>query len=111
RSVGLKKPYSMPLRSLYSKNIKNLWMAGRNISVSHVALSSSRVMATCSTLGQAVGSAMSYCLEQSISARELATTDRYLKDYQQIRVRQDQSILNVPNEDPKEIGRASCREI
>ena len=107
RSVGLKKPYSIPLRSLYSKNIKNLWMAGRNISVSHVALSSSRVMATCSTLGQAVGSAMSYCLEKSISARELATTDRYLKDYQQRMVRQDQSILNVPNEDPKDLARKS----
>src|SRR5690606_14198004 len=90
RGVWLKGPYSIPLRSLYSKNIENLWMAGRNISVSHVALSSSRVMATCSTLGQAIGVAMNYCIANSISPRELATTDRYIKDLQQRLLRQDQ---------------------
>ncbi|WP_236974633.1 FAD-dependent oxidoreductase [Membranihabitans maritimus] len=105
RAVHLKGPYSIPLRSLYSKNVQNLWMAGRNISVSHVALSSSRVMATCSTLGQAVGTAMNYCLKRSISSRELATTDTVLKDFQQKLLRQDQSILNVVNEDGDDLAR------
>lgn len=50
-------PYGIPYRTLYSKNINNLFFAGRNISVTHCAMSSTRVMATCALLGQAVGTA------------------------------------------------------
>ena len=50
-------PYGIPYRCLYSANIDNLFCAGRNISVTHTAMSSTRVMATCATLGQAVGTA------------------------------------------------------
>ncbi len=50
-------PYGIPYRCLYSRNIENLFFAGRNISVTHAAMSSTRVMATCALLGQAVGSA------------------------------------------------------
>ncbi|MBQ6164472.1 MAG: FAD-dependent oxidoreductase [Clostridia bacterium] len=50
-------PYGIPYRCLYSVNIENLMFAGRNISVTHTAMSSTRVMATCATLGQAVGTA------------------------------------------------------
>ena len=50
-------PYGIPYRCLYSRNIDNLLFAGRNISATHAAMSSTRVMATCATLGQAVGAA------------------------------------------------------
>lgn len=50
-------PWGIPFRALVSENIDNLLFAGRNISVTHAALSSSRVMATCALLGQAVGTA------------------------------------------------------
>ncbi len=50
-------PYSIPYRSLYSKNVQNLFFAGRNISMTHTAMSSIRVMATCALLGEAVGKA------------------------------------------------------
>lgn len=50
-------PFGIPYRCIYSKNISNLFFAGRNISVTHMALSSTRVMATCATLGQALGTA------------------------------------------------------
>ena len=50
-------PYSLPYRALYSKNVENLFFAGRNISMTHTAMSSIRVMATCALLGQAVGCA------------------------------------------------------
>lgn len=50
-------PFGVPYRCLYSKNIDNLFMAGRNISITHTALSSTRVMATCAILGQAAGTA------------------------------------------------------
>lgn len=49
--------YTIPLRSLYSRNVDNLFFAGRNISATHVAFASTRVMATCATMGQAVGTA------------------------------------------------------
>ncbi|NRA36783.1 MAG: FAD-dependent oxidoreductase [Planctomycetes bacterium] len=59
-------PYGIPLRCLYSKNITNLWMAGRNISATHMALSSTRVMATCAILGQAVGTAAAIAIRNNI---------------------------------------------
>lgn len=50
-------PYSLPYRALYSLNVENLFFAGRNISMTHTAMSSIRVMATCGLLGEAVGCA------------------------------------------------------
>ena len=49
--------YGIPYRCLYSENIENLFFAGRNISVTHLASSSARVMGTCGCIGQAVGAA------------------------------------------------------
>ena len=64
-------PYGIPFRCLYSKNIDNLMMAGRNISATHMALSSTRVMATCAIIGQAVGTAAAIALRESITPREV----------------------------------------
>ncbi|MBQ2805540.1 MAG: FAD-dependent oxidoreductase [Clostridia bacterium] len=57
-------PWGLPLRCMISKNIENLVFAGRNISVSHAALSSSRVMATCAVLGQGLGTAVAQAIKQ-----------------------------------------------
>ncbi len=65
--------YGIPLRSLYSANIANLWMAGRNASCTHVGLSSTRVMGTGSVMGQAVGTAVAYALRHGLSPRECAS--------------------------------------
>jgi hypothetical protein len=62
-------PFGIPYRCLYSRNIENLFFAGRNISVSHVALSSTRVMATCAVLGQAVGAAAATACRYGASPR------------------------------------------
>lgn len=62
-------PYGIPYRSLYSKNISNLFVAGRNISATHAALSSTRVMATCAIMGQAVGTAASIAVKYGLEAR------------------------------------------
>jgi len=64
-------PYGIPLRCLYSKNIENLFFAGRNISASHAALSSTRVMGTCAILGQAVGTAAALAARYKFSPREV----------------------------------------
>lgn len=55
-------PYGIPYRVLYSDDVENLFFAGRNISVTHAALSSTRVMATCALLGQAMGNAAAICV-------------------------------------------------
>lgn len=67
----LTEPYGIPLRSLYSKNVSNLMFAGRNISASHLAFASTRVMGTCGVLGQAVGTAAAMMIQYRMSARQL----------------------------------------
>ena len=63
--------YGIPYRCLYSRNIENLLFAGRNISVSHAALSSTRVMATCAVLGQAAGTAAAMAIRAEKGLREI----------------------------------------
>jgi hypothetical protein len=63
------RPFWIPYRSLYSRNIENLFMAGRCISVTHDALGAVRVMRTCGTQGEIVGMAASVCKEFGTSPR------------------------------------------
>lgn len=64
-------PWGLPLRCMLSKNIGNLCFAGRNISVTHAALSSSRVMATCAILGQALGTAIAQATKDQTKPENL----------------------------------------
>lgn len=57
-------PYEVPYRCLYSRNVKNLFMAGRNVSVTHCALGTVRVMRTTAMLGEVVGMAASLCKKE-----------------------------------------------
>lgn len=66
----LSEPYGIPLRSLYSRNIDNLMFAGRNISASHVAFSSTRVMGTIGVIGQAAGTAAAIAVQNDLLPRE-----------------------------------------
>ncbi len=68
--------YSIPYRCYYSKDIQNLFFAGRIISASHVAFGSSRVMLTCSHGAQAVGKAAALCLKNNWTPRNLAAKDK-----------------------------------
>ncbi len=77
-----KGTYQIPLRCLYSKNIKNLWLAGRIISASHVAFGSSRVMATVAYCAQVIGLATRYCLQDRITPAELVAGGK-IKELQQ----------------------------
>ena len=68
-------PYAVPYRCLYSRNIENLFMAGRNISVTHVALGTVRVMRTTGMMGEVVGMAASLCKKvQHHSERSISET-------------------------------------
>ncbi|MFH1738231.1 MAG: FAD-dependent oxidoreductase [bacterium] len=95
--------YGIPLRALYSRNIGNLMMAGRPISCSYVAFSSTRVLATGSVVGQAVGAAAALCKKHGVPPREVAR--RHARECQQIILRQDGYIPGVVNEDPGDLAR------
>jgi hypothetical protein len=73
-------PYGIPLRCLYSKRIANLLFAGRNISVTHAALSSTRVMGTTAVMGQAAGTAAAVGVHHGCSPKEVH--DRHLQQLQ-----------------------------
>lgn len=62
-------PYPIPFRCLYSKNVGNLMMAGRNISVTHVALGTVRVMRTTGMMGEVIGMAASICKNENANPR------------------------------------------
>lgn len=64
-------PYPIPFRCLYSKNITNLMMAGRDISVSHVALGTVRLMRTGGMMGEVLGMAASICKKENTTPRGL----------------------------------------
>ncbi len=97
--------YSIPLRSLYSRNVSNLMMAGRNLSATHVAFTSSRVMATCSVVGQAAGTAAALCARHGLHPRQLYEQKPRLRELQQTLLRDDQTIKGVSNQDPNDLAR------
>lgn len=64
-------PFRIPYRCLYSKNVDNLFMAGRNVSVSHIVLSAARVQETTGMMGELVGLAASLCKKYNCTPREV----------------------------------------
>lgn len=71
--------YQIPYRCLYSKGIDNLFLAGRIISVSHVAFGSTRVMTTSAHSAQAVGMAAALCRSENLSPREVYSKGRIVE--------------------------------
>ncbi|MCX6628573.1 MAG: FAD-dependent oxidoreductase [Candidatus Solibacter sp.] len=67
--------YQIPYRTMYSRNVANLFLTGRLISVSHVAFGSTRVMATCAHNGQAVGMAAALCLRHGVRPRAVPVAE------------------------------------
>jgi hypothetical protein len=67
--VDKKQGYPVPYRCFYSKNVGNLFMAGRDISVDHGALGTVRVMRTCGMEGEVVGKAASICVKENCDPR------------------------------------------
>ena len=97
--------YSIPYRTLYSTNIVNLLVAGRCMSVSHIALGTVRVEATLSTAGQAAGTAAALALKYNVTPREVG--QRYIGDLQQQLLKDDQYIPELKNEDPADFARSA----
>jgi len=90
-------PYGIPYRALYSRNIENLMFAGRNASCSHAAMSSTRVMGTCCSMGQAVGTAAALAADRGITPTGISDC---IKELQQALLYDDCYLPWVPQEFP-----------
>ncbi|MDO6604545.1 FAD-dependent oxidoreductase [Arenibacter palladensis] len=84
--------YYIPYRSLYSKNINNLFMAGRNFSCSHIGLGGPRVMRTTGQMGAAVGFAASLCKKYDVNPRDIYKG--YLPEY--LELIEEQKYRKIP---------------
>ncbi len=97
-----KTKFSIPFRSLYSKDVENLMMAGRCISVSHAALGATRVMITCGLQGQAVGTAAAICKKYQVLPRQIY--QNYIAELQQMLLKDGCYLIDLPNQDPKDLA-------
>jgi hypothetical protein len=94
--------YQIPWRCMYSRNVENLFLTGRLISVSHVAFGSTRVMMTAAHNGQAVGMAAAICTASNLSPRDLTEPPR-MKALQTRLMRAGQFIPHLQLEDPLDL--------
>jgi len=96
-------PYGIPLRSLIAKDIDNLMMAGRNVSVTHAALGTVRVMNTTALMGQAAGTAAALSLK---NGRPITVAPTELIEQVQQQLLRDGCFLpNYRNTDALDLAR------
>lgn len=101
----LDSPYPIPYRCYYSKNIGNLFMAGRDISATHVAHGSIRLIRTCAVGGQAVGTAAYLCRKHGKRPRQVGAD--HVDELQQTLLKHDCHIPGIRNEDPDDLARTA----
>lgn len=80
--------YGIPVRSLISRNVSNLMFAGRNISATHIAFSSTRVMATCAVMGEGAGTFAASAIRRGIPLQEAWQNKSVIYEAQQQLLRQ-----------------------
>lgn len=105
RYINFPGHYAIPYRCFYSKNIPNLMMAGRDISVSKLAMASTRVMATCAIGGQAVGTAAALSAHRHITPRQLG--ELHMEELRQTLLKEDCYIPGACNNDPLDLARSA----
>ena len=98
-------PYGISLRSMYSRNVENLFTVGRNLSASYLGFCSSRVLSTGLICGQAAGVAAGLCRKYHKTPRAVAK--EHAKECQQLILKQDGHIPGVVNEDPADLARTA----
>lgn len=100
--------YPIPLACCCSATLENLMFAGRNLSATHVAFASTRVMATCSVVGQGVGIAAAYAARNDLTIPHLYAEKRHLHSIQQSILRQDGFLIGVTNDDEHDLARSAA---
>ena len=96
--------YGIPLRCLYSRSVANLFLAGRDISLTHVAHASTRVMKTCAVIGQASGTAAALAVERDLTPRALASQPGTVAAAQQALLRAGVYLPLVRHADPCDLA-------
>ncbi|MFI3238485.1 MAG: FAD-dependent oxidoreductase [Lachnospiraceae bacterium] len=96
----IKDIYTIPYRSLYSRNVENLYVGGRAISGSHMAMSSTRVIGTCAVIGQAVGTAAAIAHKYGTNARGV---NEHMHELQQTLIRDDAYIPGIATKDTQDL--------
>jgi len=84
--------YDIPLRACVARDVENLLFAGRNLSATHIAFSSTRVMATCAAVGQGVGVAAAHAAKRGLAPSRLAADPEALHAIQR-RLLEDDAFL------------------
>lgn len=102
--------FEIPYRSLYSRNITNLFLAGRLISASHIAFGSTRVMATCAHSAQVVALAAALCRQQGLLPRAISQCS-YIADLQRRLLRSGQFIPSVARDEPDDLARQATLSV
>ncbi|GMV95359.1 MAG: hypothetical protein AMXMBFR82_51370 [Candidatus Hydrogenedentota bacterium] len=97
--------YDIPLRACVSSTIRNLMFAGRNISATHVAFASTRVMATCGVVGQGAGTAAAIAVARGIAPRDLASDSEAIDAIQQRLLRDDCYLVGRSNAGSEDLAR------
>ncbi len=101
----LKQIYSIPYRILYTRDVDNLFLAGRHASVTHVALGSTRLMQTIGTMGQAVGAAAYLCKRHQALPRGIYPA--HIEELQQLLLKWDAYIPEMLNKDRGDLCRGA----
>ena len=98
--------YSIPLRALTSRNVENLLFAGRNISATHVAFASTRIMATCAVMGQAIGTAVAVGLHSAPPVKSVAQLSEQpvIAAIQQTLLKDDALLLGIRSQDANDLA-------
>jgi hypothetical protein len=99
--------YGIPYRCYYSRNVSNLFLAGRIISASHVAFGSSRVMGTSAHGGQAVGMAAALCTRDSLFPRDLNEPGR-MQELQRELLKTGQHLPGIQLHDEGDLARQAA---
>jgi hypothetical protein len=97
--------YDIPLRACVSRDVRNLMFAGRNISATHIAFASTRVMATCAVTGQGVGTAAAHAVRNSLLPAELAGNRDAVHAIQQRLLLDDAFLIGQINKDENDLAR------
>ena len=101
--------YDIPLRCCVSTGPRNLMFAGRNLSATHIAFASTRVMATCAVVGQGVGTAAALALRKNVLPCDIAADVKLVHAIQQQLLKDDCYLIGVSNEDPHDLVRTAAQ--
>ncbi|MDZ4406038.1 FAD-dependent oxidoreductase [Prosthecobacter sp.] len=101
--------YDIPLRCCVSTGPRNLMFAGRNISATHIAFASTRVMATCAVIGQGVGTAAALALKQNVLPFDIAADSSLMYAIQQQLLKDDCHLIGLRNDDACDLVRQAAQ--